>query len=189
MRNSQVLTISLPGDEFFNEETSEFISVPGQTIQMVHSLLSIEEWETKWKKPLLHRLEHGFETRAMQLDYYRCMTITQNVNPLLWVHLPRDIEQQIVDYINDPMTATTFGDSRGKRANRKKIITSEQIYAWMAGNDIPFECAKWHVNRLFTLIRACSIENAPKDKMGKGATMKQNRMLNEARRRASGSRG
>lgn len=189
MRQSQVLTITIPGEEFFNENTSEFVEVPGQTIQMVHSLLSIAEWETKWKKPLLHRLEHGFETRLMQVDYYKCMTITQNVNHLLWVNLPPDVERQIVDYINDPMTATTFGSTRGKSANRKKIITSEQIYAWMAGNSIPFECEKWHINRLFALIRACSIENAPKDKMGKKATISQNRALNEARRRASGSRG
>ena len=187
-----MLSIRLPGNEFFNEETSEFVTIPAQTIQMEHSLISISKWEAKWKKSLLNSLEHGFDNRGMQVDYYRCMTITQNVNPLLYVNIPRDVEQQIFDYINDPMTATTFsqnGKETKKAGKRHKIITSEQIYAWMAGNYIPFECDKWHINRLLTLIRACSIENSPKDKMGKKATLSQNRELNAARRKALGTKG
>ena len=38
------------------------------------------------------------------------------------------------------------------------------IYAAMASYGIPFECEKWHLNRLLALIRACGEENLPPEK-------------------------
>ena len=71
----------------------------------------------------------------------------------------------IMQYINDPMTATTIKDTPGKRNN--ELITSELIYYWMVALEIPFECEKWHINRLLTLIKICNIKNQPAKNMPK----------------------
>ena len=52
----------------------------------------------------------------------------------------------------------------------------------MVALEIPFECEKWHINRLLTLIQICNIKNQPAKNMSKREVMNQNRLLNEARR-------
>ena len=46
-----MLSITIPGREWFDEEKNEFVTTTSMTIQMEHSLLSLHEWEKKWKKP------------------------------------------------------------------------------------------------------------------------------------------
>ena len=69
------------------------------------------------------------------------------------------------------------------------MVTSELIYYWMVALEIPFECQKWHINRLMMLIQICSIKNQPDKKMSKKSTAQQNAMLNAARRHKSHTRG
>ena len=179
-----MITISVQGDELFNERTGEFITIPSKTIQMEHSLISISKWESKWKIPFLDGKQ---KTRAQTLDYYRCMTITPNVDPLVYSGITPEQDRKILEYINDPMTATTI-KKQGRRGGRE-IITSELIYYWMTAMNIPFECERWHLNRLFTLIEIASVKNQPTKKMSRKDTMAQNRALNAARRAKSGSTG
>ena len=55
---------------------------------------------------------------------------------------------------------------------------------------IPFEAEKWHINRLFTLIRICDIKNnSGNNKMSKKDVYAYNRQLNAARRAKLGSKG
>ena len=77
------------------------------------------------------------------------------------------------------MTATTFSDSN--RGGSREIITSELVYSWMVAMAIPFECEKWHLNRLLTLIRIISIKNAPEKKMSRAEIAARNRELNAQR--------
>ena len=116
------------------------------------------------------------------------MTITQNVDPKVYYALSQENIKQINDYINAPMTATTFGKIPNDKPNRE-IVTSELIYYWMILFNIPFECQKWHLNQLLTLIKVCNIKNAPPKKMNQREVMNQNAALNAARRKKMNTKG
>ena len=115
------------------------------------------------------------------------MTITQNVDSCVFLGLTDQNIRDVNAYISDKMTATTFKNSQ--KPGRGQIITSEIIYYWMISFNIPMECQKWHLNRLLTLIRVCDEKNRPGKKMSRREIASQNRMLNQARKAKSGSRG
>lgn len=178
-----MISIHIPETEYFDEATSEFVSIKDQTLLLEHSLISVSKWESKWHKPFL---EKNDKTTEEVLDYLRCMTITQNVDPNVYYNISESDILKIKDYIDDSMTATTFSDHG--RPNRQ-IITAEIIYYWMVSFNIPFECQKWHLNRLLTLIHVCSIKNQPSKKMSKADIRSRNAALNAARRAQLGTKG
>lgn len=180
-----MLQITVPGGEFFDEETNEFVVVKEQTLQMEHSLVSLSKWEAKWNKAFLGKSK---KTTEEMIDYFRCMTITKNVNPLVYLCLSQENIDLISQYISAPMTATTIREIQHGSSSRE-TFTSELIYYWMIALNIPFECQKWHLNRLITLIRVCQIKTQPPKKMSRGEVMRQNASLNAARRRKLHSRG
>lgn len=183
-----MIKIVVPETEYFDEKKCEFVSAPGGILQLEHSLLSVSKWEAKWGIPFLDKKNE--KTYEQSIDYIRFMTINKNVDPNVYNRLSHDLIAQIDEYINSKQTATWFSEqekSHGRKSNRK--ITSELIYYWMIVNQIPFECEKWHLNRLLTLIQVCNIENAPKKKMSKRDVMAQNRALNAKRRSAHRTRG
>ena len=85
------------------------------------------------------------------------------------------------------MTATTISN-RQKFSNRE-IITAEIIYYWMVTFNIPFECQKWHLNRLLMLINVCSIKQEDPKTMGHRDSLNSQRALNEKRRAELHTRG
>ena len=117
------------------------------------------------------------------------MAVTQNVNPLTWLNLSKANEEEIMKYIQDPMTGTTFNERNKHGRGGRQIISSEVIYWSMIDLGIPFECEKWHINRLFTLIHVCQIKSKGDKKMSKKDLISQNRALNAARRGRTGSMG
>lgn len=182
-----MLQIIVPEKEFFNEETSEFINVPATILQLEHSLISLSKWESKWCKPFLSDTN---KTGEELLDYVRCMTITQKVDPMVYAALTTENFKEISDYINAPMTATWFNNREGTGGKRSsEAVTSELIYYWMIYFGIPVEFEKWHLNRLLTLVRVCEVKNSQGKKMSKKDIYSQNRALNEARRKAHHSVG
>lgn len=180
-----MLTLTIGGGEAFDEKTEQFVPIPGKTIELEHSLVSISKWEAKWKKPFLSR---GAKTVEETVDYIRFMTKTQNVDPNLYKMLTPEQITEVNKYIDDPMTATTINKTEGK-GGTAKVITSEEIYYYMVAFQIPFECQKWHFNRLMMLIRICDEKNKPKKKMRRGETANKYRNLNAARRARLGTRG
>lgn len=175
-----MLQVTIPAAEYYNEQTGEFHSIKETTLQLEHSLISLSKWESKWNKPFLGKDEKTVEECR---DYVRCMTITQNVNPMVYQFLTNENFRQINQYIEAPMTATTFSEREGKTFNRD-IITAEIIYYWMVALQIPFECERWHLNRLITLVRVCNIKNTPPKKASKRELIERNRSLNAKRRSA-----
>ncbi len=141
-----MLKVVVPASEQFDDATGCFINTKKQVLQLEHSLVSLYKWESKHCKPFLSREP---KTTEESIDYIRCMTITQNVDPNVYHAVTKDIIDQVNAYIDAPMTATTFPKETGRSANRD-IITAEIIYHWMIVHHIPFECQKWHLNRLLT---------------------------------------
>ena len=180
-----MLEIVIPETDLWDESNQTFIYVKEQTLRLEHSLVSLSKWESKWCKPFLNNQEKTVEET---IDYIRCMTISQNVNPIVYRCITNEQLQEIFKYIEAPMTATTFSRVEHKGSSREQI-TAELIYYWMIACNIPFECQKWHINRLLTLIRVCEIKNTPPKKMSKKELMSRNASLNAARRRRLNSKG
>ena len=180
-----MLKITIPAVEQWDEYNQEFINTKEQTLHLEHSLLSLSKWESKWNKPFLTKQPKTYEET---LDYIKCMTVNQNVDPTIYSCLNDSHFDQINKYIEAPMTATYFSEEKGKKASREQV-TSELIYYWMIALQIPFECDKWHLNRLLTLIKVCNIKNTPPKKRSKREIMSHNAALNAARRQQMNSRG
>ena len=172
------LKINIPGKEFFDPELNEFIETKSMTLVLEHSLLSISKWEAKWHKPYLSKEE---KTKEEVLDYIRCMSINSDVDIAVIRSLDSKTINKIIDYIKDPMTATTITKENKKPS--REIITNELIYYWMTALNIPFDpCQKWHLNRLLMFIEVCALKNQPPKKMPKGEIHRRNAALNAKRR-------
>lgn len=118
------------------------------------------------------------------------MTITPNIDPLIYYALSNAQVNEIVQYMNNPMTASKVRDIPGQKSQgHVGAVTSEVLYYQMAALRIPFECQKWHLNRLLMLLRIGAIEQQPPKKMGKREAMAQQRSLNAARRAKHHSKG
>ena len=178
-------TIVVPANEVYNEATNMFTKTKETTLVLEHSLVSISKWESKWHKAFLGKEQ---KTDEETIDYIKCMTLTQNVDPNVYYCLSADNIQQIKNYIEDPMTATTIHENPNAPCSRE-IITSELIYYWMVALNIPVEFQKWHLNRLLMLIRVCNIKNQPPQKMSQRQLMSRNAALNAARRQKLHSKG
>jgi len=180
-----MLRITIPAVELWDERKQEFIITKEQTLQLEHSLVSISKWESKWCKPFLTKQEKTFEET---LDYIKCMTLTQNVDPEVYNYLTNENIKEINEYIGAPMTATYFSDEKTSKTSSEQV-TAELIYYWMIAFNIPFECQKWHLNRLLTLIKVCSIKNQPPKKRSRKEIMRRNAALNAARRKQLNTKG
>lgn len=181
-----MLTVTIPETETFDPVTSMFTTIRSQKLSLEHSLVSISKWESKWHVPFL---TNDQKTREQVIDYIKCMTLTQNVDPKIYECIPDDILTKINDYIEDSMTATWFSEDKQKTKRSREVITSELIYFWMIQAGIPFECQKWHLNRLITLIRVCAKKSEKPKKMSKRKTMDNWSALNAARRAKLNTRG
>jgi len=173
-----MLQLNVPDAEYFDEENQRFITVRGTNLALEHSLVSLSKWESIHCKPFL--VDKPPKTTDEWIDYVRCMTITQNVPDYIYYSLTDDNWAKINDYINAPMTATTFGGNPKK--GKKEIVTAEILYYDMIAFNIPFECQRWHLNRLMTLIHVCSIKNST-DKLSKRETYDRQRSINARNRR------
>lgn len=173
--------------EFFDERDCKFISFNTGTdvLCMEHSLVSLSEWESKWHIPYLD--PRIVKTEEQAIDYMRCMCMNRDEvnNDLVFSNLGEENYAKIAEYIQNPMTATWFSGEDDKSGG-SSVITSEVIYGWMVGLQIPFECQNWHLNRLLTLVKVCNENNKEPDKGKQKVTNKMlaDRAALNAKRRA-----
>lgn len=179
-----MLQLEIEGDTLFDEDKQEFIEFKTTTLALEHSLVSISKWESKWNVPFMSDKPMTVE---QTIDYIKCMTINKNVDPNVYFGLSDKHIDKVTEYIKAPMTATTVFEEKGKGSS--EIITSELIYYWMITFNIPFECQKWHLNRLLMLIKVCGVKNQPAKKMSPAALRDRNRALNASRRKQFNSKG
>lgn len=180
-----MLTIIVPGVELFDESTQEFKTTEDYVLQLEHSLVSLSKWESIFEKPFLGS---DAKTDAEVIGYIKCMTISTGVPSEVYSRLSVENLEQVNAYINAKMTATWFSEER-RQPRSREVITSELIYYWIISLNIPLACETWHLNRLFTLIRVCSVKNGPQKKMSRQEIGARNRALNEQRRAKYNTRG
>ena len=182
------LSITIPAGEVWDELTGEFTEIKKPVkLQLEHSLISVSKWESKYHKPFIGNSRTPPKTNAELVNYIKCMTITPNVDEDVYKLLTPEIIKKVSDYINNPMTATTITKTNNKVD--LSIITSEIIYYWMTQFNIPFECEKWHLNRLIMLIQVCGEKSQPPKKMPKGKAISNRKALNAARRKQYNTHG
>ena len=182
-----MIRILLPEKELYDEVNNKFVYLPSRDLILEHSLVSISKWESKWHKSFLNTDDKSFDE---VMDYIKCMCVEELEDENDLYRLSEENVSDINAYIQDSMTATTFSDfSDNKNTKSREIITSEIIYYWMIANNIPFECQYWHLNKLLTLIKVCSIKNSPEKKMSTSEILSRNKALNAARRKKMNSKG
>lgn len=181
-----------PKEQLWDERNECFIygkAIKGCELVLEHSLLSVSKWESIWCKPFLKEKDKPVDEF---ISYIECMTVSpSNVDREIYRRIPQSEIAKVNEYINNPSTATTFGSSGRGRGRGGDIVTSELIYYWMTACNIPFECQKWHLNRLLTLIRVCQIKNDPdsQKKMTAAEMRRQYDKMNDLRRAKMHSKG
>ena len=173
-----MLKIVVPGEEFYNEVTQEFIETEELVLELEHCLAGISKWESKFEKPFLAKTD---KTHEETLAYIRYMIVSPEIPPQQILNLSTENFREINDYINSKQSATTFREMPTRNATGE-VITSELIYYWMVAFNIPFECQYWHLNRLFSLIQVCNVKNSKPKKMSRHEIAARNRELNAKRR-------
>lgn len=179
-----MLQINLPV-EMWDEGKQEFVYLPGQTLELEHSLASLSKWESKTNKPFLSKETKTYEE---SLEYLKCMMITPGVTDDVYEYLMRHKLSVIDEYINSSMTATILPKNRGGRG-RSEIITAEVIDYWMIAMQIPSEYRHWHLNKLITLIGVCNVKNSPAKKRSSDEILRDQMALNAERCKQLNSKG
>jgi hypothetical protein len=180
-----MLVITIGGVETFDEETNQFSSTKKQEVSMEHSLVAVSKWESKYNKPFLSKENKTVEETR---DYIFFMIKTPGVTFETISSLSDAQLMEINDYVASDQSATTFGNMPS-RSGVGEIITSELIYYWMVAFNIPWDCQKWHINRLFALIRICNIKQQPNKKMPRHEVAARNAELNAKRKAEHKTKG
>lgn len=179
-----MLELKFVRSESYDTEQDVFVD-EYDVLQLEHSLLSLSKWESRFNKPFISSDKTGEELVA----YIEFMIIDPKNSPVGILEKLNDSHvDEVNKYIAAPMTATTFKEAPGRSRSREGI-TAEILYYYMIAHNIPFECQTWHLNRLLTLIRVCSIKSAPPKKMTKAQAAQEQRKLNAQRKAQLGTRG
>ena len=178
-----MLTINVKEHEFYDGQKEMFFYTKPVKVRMEHSLISIAKWEARWNKPYLPSFRGRGVYGVLEEQYYISCMIIGTVPEYIPSILLQNYSVEIEKYITDPQSATKIyrmGDSPPST----QTVTAELIYYWMIKFGIPFDCERWHFNRLLMLIDVCNVkESSGKDsKMSTMDSANYRHQLNKARR-------
>lgn len=180
-----MLTITVDGTQFWNEELEEFVNPESFTLQLEHSLVSLSKWESIFEKPFLGP---NPKTNEELLQYIYIMILTPNVDPDVVHKLSEENFREISEYMERKMTATWFTELPNAPKS-SELITAELIYHWMFSFNIPLDFENRHLGKLLTQIKVCNLKNSAPKKMSPAEAAAQQRELNARRRAQMGTRG
>jgi len=180
-----MLRIIVPGIELYDEVREEFTNAEGFVLELEHSLVSLSKWESLYEKPFLSKEKH---TDQEVIDYIRAMILNDNYPEEVIERISKENFEQVHAYIDAKMTATWFTENKNEPKSRE-IITAELIYYWMIKLNIPIEFERWHLNRLFTLIKVFNLKDGKQRKMSRSEILARNREINAQRKSDFGTSG
>lgn len=178
---NEYLTIKLDDIEYWNDETEEFVINKGKTYTFRYTLKNLDVWETKYKKRFIDNSDNISPEEMLDFIVIMC---DDTINP---GELSQDNFNDIIEYIKETPSATVLptskntGNSSGY--SRKKVFTSEIIYAHMALNHIPFEWENRNLNKLMMLLNCVGSLQEPPKKMSKAEAMEEQRKVILERRK------
>lgn len=175
-----MITINVSDIELYDNSKEEFTIKNGGKFRFEHSLISLSKWESKWKVPFLS----AKLTNAQLMSYLEMMCIDKHFTT---DHLTPDVVEQLTEYMEDVHTATVM-ISNGNAKNGP-IMTSEVFYAYMVNSGVPFECAKWNLNRLIMLLNVIASQKEPPKKMSHSEILQQNAKINAERKKKMNTKG
>lgn len=183
-----MLEIVIDSNKLFNHDTNKFITIPKQTLYLEHSLKAMAKWESKYHSSFFKE----FNSKISQItaekfkSYIECMIINK-YNPAVFYFLSNDHIKNIEEYMANPMSALK---TQSKKGGVYSTITVEEIYYRMVALQIPFECEKWHINRLLKLIETCAFyQSQSTDTKKSKVNYKERQRLNESRLKNMGTNG
>lgn len=175
-----MFTIHLP------EATEDDKLLMAAEIHLEHSLVSLSKWEAIHERAFF---KPNTKMTDLEIASYIEQMLVGKSAPNWLNRIPVETYEEIANYINSKQTATWFRETPGPKGT-PEIITSELIYYWMIGFQIPFDpCQNWHVNRLMTLIKICGIKQTKPKPMSRQEQAEQYKRLNEERRRQLNTSG
>lgn len=178
---SEYLIYKAEDQEHWDSDQEMFVTIPGKEYVFRYTLRNLYIWEAIHKKRFI---DNPSITTEEFLDFIRVMcdddidvkTLTSN-----------DI-LNIQKYIENEPTATVIPSSSGEGSSaggRKKIYTSEILYAYMYISGVDSSWEDRNLNRLLVLINTIgSLQNGP-SKMSKQESMNEQKdIIMERRRKA-----
>lgn len=164
--------------ELFDSEKNEFTTIPGEEYTFSFDLVSLDFWESKHRKRFLDNPEL---TTEEILDFIKIMCRDESLDVST---ITQNEFDKLMKYITDTPTATVFPPRPpGSGTGRKKVFTSEIIYAHMSLAGIPYDWETKNLNKLITLINTIAELQEPPKKMSRSEAMQQQRDIILARRK------
>lgn len=181
-----LITIDLGTIEYYDGKKKEFVYLVGGRVRFEYTLKMIYEWESKWKIPFLR----GGLTEEQSIDFYLRMAL----DPIEKDFMTEEVMEVLSDYIKSSETATTFhdpvnGQNGNKRFSSGKVHTAEELYSFMFMANVPIEFENRNLNRLLVTLRIINEHNSEPKKMDHVDVLRQNRELNEARKKKFNTKG
>lgn len=181
-----MLTITIQGDELWDNDAEIFTYTDDVVLQFEHSLVSLSKWEAKFHKPFL---TPDKKTEDEMYGYVVAMLVTPNADQDVLNRMTEDQVNALNDYINDPMTGSTIAELPQAGPRSSERISAELVYFWMSHYAIPYDARDWHLNQLFTLIKIHHAKNQKQKKVPRAERVQTMAEINAQRKARLGSSG